>query len=240
MKILMINTGVFPVPSRGGVENHVYYLSKSLSEQGIEIDLVSDIGEDAEFGNINIYPVNLSELSLFDKGFKGYILRHAVGGIYAFKKARELLKSNHYDIIHVHGRAAPFLISLFEKNIPIVFTLHDDPPVKEQSDYTIYKISYKLLQEFAAKRSSHIIITSDNQKVYLKNKGVREEKITKISNGVNMDIFKMNTNITDDFCIFVGSITPRKGIIYLLEAIKRSENMKCKIIGDGIEKKAFN
>ncbi len=54
MKVLMVNTGVFPVPTpRGGAENHVYYLSKSLSKLDVRIDLVSDVENIGEFNLLN-------------------------------------------------------------------------------------------------------------------------------------------------------------------------------------------
>lgn len=50
----MVNTGVFPVPTpRGGAENHVYYLSKSLSKLDVRIDLVSDVENIGEFNLLN-------------------------------------------------------------------------------------------------------------------------------------------------------------------------------------------
>jgi len=236
MKILMVNTGVFPVPSQGGAENHVYYISRSLSEQGIKVDLVSDIGDDAKFGNINIYPVNLPELSLFDKGFKGYMLRHASGGVYAFKKARELLKSDHYDIIHVHGRVAPFLLSFFKRDTPLVFTLHDNPPSREQSSYYIYKISYKLFQETAVKRANHVITVHTRLRKELVSRKVSSGKISVIPNGVDTNLFSsQKENLRENAVLFVGWLTKRKGVNYLLEAISDT-NVKLIIIGDGPER----
>lgn len=239
MKILMVNTGVFPVPtSRGGAENHVYYLSRSLSKLGIEIDLVSDIGTNAEFDdNIHTHPINLPEYSVFEKGFLGYMLRHSLGGFYAFKTTRELLKQNNYDLIHVHGRVAPFLTSRFSKNIPIVFTLNDDPPVKEQSNYLTYKVSYRLLQETAAKRATHIIAVHNQQKKELINKGINREKISVIPNGVDIDLFKKTKKDTiDNKILFVGSLTKRKGVKYLLEAHSKINNVELWIVGDGPER----
>ena len=242
MKILMISTGVFPVPtSRGGAENHVYYLSKSLSERGIEIDLVSDIGNNAEFnGNINTYPINMPEYSVFERGFPGYMLRHFAGGFYAFKKARELLKSNHYDVIHVHGRVAPFLLSLFKNDTPLVFTLHDDPPSKGQASYYIYRISYKLFQETAARRASQIIPVHTKLKEELIKMKINADKISVIPNGVDVNLFKGQQEKEDyeeNVILFVGSLTKRKGVNYLLEVISNIKETRLIIVGDGPEMK---
>jgi glycosyltransferase involved in cell wall biosynthesis len=245
----MVNSGVFPTPtSRGGAENHVYYLSKSLSDLRVEIDLVSDIGDDAKFNdNIHVYPINMPELSLFNKGFKGYMLRHAVGGYYAFRKARDLLRSNYYDVIHVHGRVAPFFLSFFKNDTPVVFTINDDPPSKRQSNYYIYKISYKLFQETAAKRANHIIVPTDNLIGFLNQRGVPKNRISKIPNGVDINLFKSisdnnsneaNSNETP-YAIFVGLITPRKGVKYLIKSISKIENVNCRIIGEGPEKNSM-
>lgn len=241
MKLLTVNTGVFAVPtSRGGTENHVYYLSRSLSKQEIEIDLVSDVGENAEFGNINVHPINLPEFFLFDKGFKGYMLRHAVGGLYAFNKARELLNSNHYDIIHVHGRLTSLFLSLFKNNIPLVFTLHDDLPSRKQPHYYTYKLSYKVFQQTVAKRASHVIVYHTKLKNYLTNLSIDPNKISVIPNGVDIDLFMMNKKERSENClIFVGFLTKRKGVNYLLEAVSKIGNIRLIIVGDGPEKKSL-
>lgn len=241
MRILMINTGVFPIPSNTGTENHVYYLSKCLSEHGIKIDLVSDIvGTPDLNGNVGICPINSPKLSIFDKGFNGYMLRHAIGGFYAFKKSMELMKNNHYDIIHVHGRVAPFLLSIFmrqkDRNIPIVFTLHDDPPSNIQPNYYIYRIAYKLFQDTIVRKVDHIIVVHDKSKDRLKNIHIDQDNITVIPNGVDTNLFINGHNSSNRIVISVGSLIKRKGISYLLEAISNIDNIKVIIVGSGPEK----
>ncbi|MFZ3168263.1 MAG: glycosyltransferase family 4 protein [Candidatus Methanoperedens sp.] len=233
MKILMINSGAYPIPSNTGTENHVYYLSNALYKLGHEINIVSDIDTSVKFNGINVTPINFPESHIFNIKLPGYMFRHFVGGLLAFKNARG--RFDYYDIVHVHGRLAPFLTTIFKNTSPVIFTVHDDPPVKLQPNYLLNKISYKLLQENAAKKADFVIATSDNIIKYLGEK-VSSDKITKIENGVDTEIFKLNNGIqSDNSCIFVGSLTKRKGVQYLLKAIQNI-NIKCNIVGEGQEK----
>lgn len=236
----MVNSGVFAIPTTsGGAENHVYYLVKYLSKYGdLEIDLVSDISSNINIKNLRVHEIKLRELSIFNKGFGGYMLRHAMGGIYAFKKAWNLMKNSTYDIIHVHGRVAPFLVSLFNNNTPVVFTLHDDPPVKSQENYHIYKISYKIFQETAVQRADKVIAVHNGLKNELIKRGIcNSDKIHVIPNGVDMNIFKSDIKRSDSCTVlFVGSLTKRKGIKYLLMAIAEIKDARLIIVGDGPER----
>jgi len=233
----MVNSGVFPIPTPyGGAENHVYYLSKELARLGHEVHVVSDVSPECDLKNmknISITPVNLPDLKLFSKGFYGYALRHLLGGIYSAKRAFSCMKEHDIGIVHVHGRIAPFILSKFIKSLPVVFTLHDDPPDKHQNRYILYKLSF-LIQAKSAENSSHIIVVHSTQKYYLKNFNIPEDKVTYIPNGV--DIYKFKPEYPkDNYCIYVGSLTKRKGVEYLLHALKHLD-IRCYIVGDGPER----
>jgi len=238
MKILMVSPGVWPIPSAGGAENVVYQLTNNLARLGCEVDLVSDVDETAHFHpKISIHPVRLPHLSFYNSCFLGYAFRHAIGGWYAFKTARRLLK-NRYNAVHVHGRLAPFLISFFVKE-NLVYTVHDDPPQKGASHYLIYRISYKLLTEGTAKRASRVITLHPRMKDYLVEIGVSPEKIVSIPNGVDTEIFKPYLGRKGEYCLYVGSLIPRKGVNYLLHALAKLDDLSCLIVGDGTERRSL-
>ncbi len=247
MKILMVNTGVFPIPTpRGGAENHVYYLSKEFAKLGYDVHVVSDVENNCDLKNlknIKIIPINLPNLKLFEMGFYGYALRHLLGGIYSAKKAFFYMKEvKDFDIVHIRGQIPSFLLSIIPfRNNSWIYTLHSDPPKKGVNNYLIYKSAFKLC-EYTAKRVDFTIAVSENGRDYLiKKLKIDKDKVAWIPPGTDVETFKpLNIN-REDFCMFVGSLTKRKGLEYLIKAIyllreKDNKKLNCLIVGDGPEK----
>lgn len=233
----MVSPGVWQIPSSmGGTENVVYQLTNNLARLGCEIDLVSDVDSTAYFHpNVSVYPPAHPNLPIYNLGFWGYAIRHALGALYTVRTARKLLKNN-YDVVHVHGRLAPFLLSFFIKE-NLVYTVHDDPPQKKISHYLIYRISYKLFTEGTSKRASRVVTLHSVMRDYLVKIGVSPSKIMSISNGVDIEVFKPCADKKGEYCLFVGSLVPRKGVNYLLHALAELDDLSCLIVGDGPEKK---
>ncbi len=236
MRILLVNGGIFPVPTaKGGTENVIYNLSNSLAKAGHDIDLVSDTNANAYFHpNIAIHPVGIPRLPIYNLGFWGYTSRFVIGGLYAFRAARRLLKYKH-DIVHVHGRLAPYLLSFHVKE-NLVYTVHDDPPKKGTPHYLIYRTSYKWFTEGTAKKADGIITLHSDTEDYLRNIGIADHKIVQIPNGVNTEVFRPYHNGRKGFSLYVGSLIPRKGVNYLLQALSQIDDLPCIIVGDGSEK----
>ena len=239
MKILMVNSGVYPMPTfQGGLENVVYALSNNLAERGIEIDLVTDVSENAKFHeNINIFKIGLPELHVFQWGFLGYVLRHILGGFLAFRKAKSLF-GGHYDAVHVHGRLGPLLLTIFNRGRQkLVYTIHDDSPNRQLSGYLVFLASYKLCIEPAARRASKVIVLHEDGRRHFLFNGVDEKRINVIPNGVNTKLFRKRNLEKNNHCLFVGSLTARKGVKYLLQAMSLIPELEAVVVGDGTERK---
>jgi len=240
MRVLMINGDAFPTPSsEGGTANHIFYLANKLAELGCKVDLVSDVDEAADFhSNISIYRTNLTSASpyrfIYRFGFWGYAFKHLMAGLLAYRRARKLLKNN-YDLIHAHGRIAPFLISRTRKKTPLIYTVHDDAPTKGLSHYLIYKLSYKLLIEGTARKADYIIVLHSFNQEYFGRLGITGNRNKLISLGIDTDIFKPGLQEKGDYGLFVGSLTQRKGVEHLLRAIAKTKDVSCLIVGDGSE-----
>lgn len=231
-----MNSGVFPIPTpRGGAENHVYYLANKLAELGHNICLVSDIDQDAQFHNaVRTVRISLPDLSVFETGFYGYAARHLLGGFYAFKAARRQIYDD-FDIIHVHGRFAPFLLSRFNTsgaNPPVVFTLNDDPPARGMENPHLYNLSYAICEQ-AAEGSDAVICTSSRITSHLVSQGIPTSKFHLVPNGVDVSRFKPDGLGEGGYCLFVGSLTPRKNVGSLIDALSRIPELSCVIVGDG-------
>jgi len=209
--------------------------------------VVSDVSPECDLKNmknISVTPVNLPDLKLFSKGFYGYALRHLLGGIYSSIKAFSKIMTN-FDIIHIRGQIPSFLISIgmipkHHNDTSMIYTLHTDPPKKGVNNYLIYRSAFKLC-EYTAKKADFTIAVSENGKNHLiNNLKIDKNKVTWIPPGTDVETFKPLNLDGGDYCIFVGSLTKRKGVEYLIKAIymlkKENKKLNCLIVGDGPEK----
>ena len=236
----MVGTGVFPVPpyKGGGTEQHIYELSNALAELGHEVHLVSDILDGAYFHkNIFVHRVKIPPAS-FRSGIIGWLKNHFIGGLFVFKKVLNLIISKEkFDVIHIHGRLAALLTSYLNVR-PLVYTVHDLSPWMWNPDSlverTLRKVAYVNIELRICDKVDHIIATSKAVKRDLVNFGIPKDKITIIPNGVDLQLFKPIHHNDHNYCLFVGQLVERKGVRYLLYALKKMRsNIKCLIIGDG-------
>lgn len=247
----MVSTGVFPVPPPrgGGAENHVYYLTNALAEQGHNVHLVSDIIRSARFHeNVMIYPINAPPAS-FRAGFVGWMRNHLLGGISVAKALilRLLRFINSFDIVHVHGRLSPVATWLIVRKLlnlkkALVYTAHDLSPwewvPRSSIELVIRKMTYLCAELWACQMADHIITPSSDIKRELMGWGVPQSKITVIPNGVDISLFspRRNPQSSSDhnYCLFVGQLVHRKGVKYLLYALRKVQSdLRCLIVGDG-------
>jgi glycosyltransferase involved in cell wall biosynthesis len=93
----------------------------------------------------------------------------------------------------------------------------------------------------------HLIAVSQKLKEEIMKERIPKNKISAIYNGVENEFLEKSdykTSLTamqnkygigDHFCLYVGRLTSRKGIDYLLYAMKKTANIQCVIVGDGPE-----
>jgi len=253
MRILMVGTGVFPVPSPmgGGTENHVYYLTNALAELGHEVHLVSDVPKGAHFhDNVIIHPVNAPPVSI-NAGFAGWMRNHLLGGISVVKTmaSRLLNQIDSFDIIHLHGRLGSLLSAVLIKNIlrlkkALIYTIHDTPPwycsYESVFERIVRYVAYRAMELRVAKLADAIIAVNKMiAKTLTAEHGVPNSKVHIIPSGVDTDLFRPSSH-KEKFCLFVGHLIKRKGVKYLLRALKiLNDSVKCIIVGDGPEKNAL-
>ena len=74
------------------------------------------------------------------------------------------------------------------------------------------------------RRAHRLLVLSSFERSTFCDRGVEEEKIIVCPLGVNLDLFRPRQRPVDDIfrVVFVGQITQRKGISYLIEAFRRA------------------
>lgn len=153
----------------GGAETHVVSLAKSLKKKGHTPIVVSAGGvyvKELEENNIKHYIAPLDR-----KGLKSILE--------SVKTYKDIIKRYNIDIIHAHGRIPAFVgkIVSIMMNIPFMTTAH-----ARFKDTFVYK--------YMSFWGEKVICISDDVKEHLvKNFGVKEKKITVITNGIDIDRF---------------------------------------------------
>jgi len=242
MRVLLVNSGIFRVPPEkgGGTETHVYHLANNLSKLGVEVHLVSDVySREALRKDINVYEPKALRIPL-RMGFTGWILNHLLCGLYSSKKTLEILRSERFDVIHMHGRLGPVLITTLNKRIPKVYTVHDLPPWLSRYgrvEQIVRNISYINMEVKTCKAANYIIVVNPViRKILVEDFKIPSWKVGFIPNGVDTDLFKP-ANRKLNYCLFVGNLTWRKGVHILLYALKKlNDGVRCLVVGEGPER----
>lgn len=171
--------------------------------------------------------------------------------INALKRLNELIRTNKIDIIHAHDYKTDVLawvLSWFNKKILLLATAHGwiDNSKKEKF--------YNYLDMWVLRYYDKIIAVCEANKQKLINRGVAEDKIRVIYNGIDIEEWKDSEEIKDvrnelgikpetKVIGYVGRLSPEKDLRTLLKAIrevkKEVSNIKVLIVGEGPSKEGL-
>jgi glycosyltransferase involved in cell wall biosynthesis len=172
----------------------------------------------------------------------------------SIRNLRNLIKAKNFDIIHSQGARADFFcrISVSMKNKPYLISTVQ-MPVDGFNIAVIRKRIYQLIDRFSEKTVDCFIVVSDALANTLKiEHNIVEEKIRKIYNGIETNIYssgknddgitkkiRNSFNISDnDFLIgSIGRLCWQKGFEYLIhslpDVLSKYPNVKILLVGDG-------
>jgi glycosyltransferase involved in cell wall biosynthesis len=240
----------------GGTEQYVYEITQNLSRNIEYVEVISDVSVYHEFrDNVKVTEINSLEPSL-NTGFIGWVLTHLFGGIFSTFTAIRKIFSSEYDIVHIHSRFNGYFVCLLNKYLKkfkIVYTLHNSGPwlCKYESKFEelMQKIAFILFDLFVIKNSDNTIVLSEKlRNDLLWRWGIDPEKMEVIYNGVDSSTYRREYPFCDEtlskfdiakgYILFVGQLHPRKGLFYLLEAMKDLD-YPCVIVGDGPQREAL-
>ncbi len=252
MRILMVTRGVVPIaPGCGGAELAVYQLARSMALSGHAVTLVADI-DPAKFApvpELEIVQVDskLQRLARrLPRCFASWLLQHLAGNIAAARRTVALLRSGRtFDVIHTAGNLATILISN-RSDTPIVYTEHDADPwtcrYRRLHERVAHKAVYRAVNVCAFRRAQRIVPLFDELGTLMTDRwGIPATKITTIQMGFDIDIFNptrpgmalREAVDVERYCLFVGSLEPRKGPDLLIEAMTEVDDLGCVFVGAG-------
>lgn len=157
----------------------------------------------------------------------------------------KICRENEVHLIHTGSPRTDLVGLLVAKvlGVPIVSTLHNSY-TKTLKDKIYQVVQLRILYRFFGR----VITVSEASRKFLTKNGVSSKRIKVICNGISPKITKIDISqihlMTDpgrrkSLIIFVGSLIPKKGISYLINAmaqvIKKFTNVELLIVGDGSE-----
>lgn len=248
-KILQV-TPFFP-PDIGGISIHVNNICKNLKKyHNISVIAPKNLFKTMSEIDNSIY--RLKSFYLF--GWPYSTLKSVSIPIDIGIGLKSLIKSNRYDLIHIHGHHYPLswiAINIAKEcNIPTVLTLHGMyalNPKELGGKSRIEDIFNNYIFRKMLKKVNAVIGLTDSITDYAQ----KLEKTTKyytIPNGVNTQIYKDNINKKNLFkkklklnenrlvLLFCGRLESVKGIMEFTEAINQLSNIKnfeILIVGEG-------
>ena len=227
MRILMLNRGIFPIPtssSGGGAEQHAYLLAGNLGKRH-SVHFITRISRRIDMGRVRVVPIILNRTYIPPTiGFFGWVLKHLFGNLLVAYKALLLLMKEDFkfDVIHAHGNLSALIISIlkriFRRRIPIVYTVHDSTPwvgwYKSKIERIIRKAAFICVELLAWKFVDHLIAVSTIIRREMTRWGIPEDKSSVIPSGIEMGEFTPRPR--RDYGLFVGRMEARKGVEYIL------------------------
>jgi glycosyltransferase involved in cell wall biosynthesis len=253
MKICLVNALFHPFS--GGVEKHMYELSRELVKQGVDVTVVTARIEGTpayeELDGVKVYRVPC--ISLKVPGL--YPPPLILSPLFVFY-LRKLDRENGFDIIHLQNRFfVDFdMASLYARfsHKPFMMTIHNARPLGISLPITVFGSAYDwLIGRWPFALADRIIAVSEWVKYDIAKYRIDERKIVPVHNGINVSEFRPTEatgvrrkyGIDGPMLLFVGRMITQKGIPYLIEAVplvlEKHPDTKLLLIGRGNALKAL-
>ena len=231
MKVAMVSPYDFTWP--GGVTVHVAQLARELGLLGHQVQVLAPHSPSRQAENQESF-VPLGRSVPLPSG--GSIARVSLSW-WLYRKVRDLLQKESFDIVHLHEPMAPILplcVLEFSKSVN-VGTFH-----ASYKHTHLYRLSHPIIKRWHQRLDGSIAVSPAAQR-YISSAFPGDYKI--IPNGIDVDHFSGNavpfpqyrdgkTNI-----LFVGRLEKRKGLRYLLEAYSRLKwdlpDIRLLVVGPG-------
>jgi glycosyltransferase involved in cell wall biosynthesis len=222
MKILQIVPS-YP-PKVGGVENHVFELTRHLRMLGHTVYVMTSNLPPLNKGTENNLDIRLPVL---------HNLSGKWGEIPICPSIFTKLAGMQPDIVHLHtpprffAESAAFYLRFLKSNkIPFVVTYHLHNTSLHRLEKTVWWIHTRTLQRFVLNTANKVVICNSNEKNLIQSEfGVNPEKTIVLPPGVDCDRFApgqtplfTRKNPNEKIVMFSGRINPVKGLNFLVTA----------------------
>ena len=213
------------LPNYGGIENHLYYLSRALINRKHNLTILTT-------NLVKMRPRSLISNETIDGIHVIRLPAFAVKNIIPICPAAFVKKIPMYDILHLHSLNPNLFMTALQirakvNNSPVIITPHLHP--ERLSYYSQLSQQYfaLALSTFLRKATIVIALTPTEKKFYEEQYGVT--RVLEIPNGVDLTLHKTDQNTLFLFqqshdpgkrkILFVGRITKEKGIEIIIRSL---------------------
>jgi glycosyltransferase involved in cell wall biosynthesis len=245
MKIIHVYDGHERVlPGEGSVPTVVYYIAKYTAKKEHDVKVLerrwagTDYQDEADGIKFVRFDLNICS-NISNKEIVYDQIRKPVGALRFISdrlmfavKTNEYLKKDEFDVLHVHlPFAANILININRKlSSRMVYTAHIGEERKRFALDSSAPLALKLFSPdlYLMKRVRKSVVLNEPLKEKLVKKGIEEEKLEVIPNGVNVEDFNLSEEeigrvrrkygLKGITIMFAGTVTPRKGVLQLIRA----------------------
>jgi glycosyltransferase involved in cell wall biosynthesis len=243
-KTTILQTPIRFYPSVGGVENHVYYLSKELVNNGNFVKVIC--ANEPQSSNRDVHAIVVERLA--------YPFKITNTNI-TFSLPLRILRS-HFDVLHTHMPTpwsadwSVLIAKLMKKRA--VITIHNDMDkpnflgklITKLYLFTVFKLTLTFVDKI-------IIVNPDWENSFSSTKKLLtsyKKKISVIPNGIDLSLFKKSdrSGVKKNSLLFISVLDKHhkfKGIDYLLDSLKMIKkdfpDIELIIVGEGELKKYY-
>ncbi len=197
-------------------------IAQGLGRRGHKITLFAPLGTEVYGENVTVESMNLRPLVHNQTEFEALLkdteaLMYDVPGLWDRHMATEMFKraeKKEFDLLHFHHPESALSGAVQHQKVPTVYTLHNP----------ISLLNKELLELYASPNQKFISI-SDNQR----RDAADLPYLDRIYNATDVKMFEYS-DTPEDYLLFVGRITPEKGVKEAIQVAKES-NHRLLIIG---------
>lgn len=247
MKIIEVGTGYTSIPANMGAATEIVVeeLAKVLEKEKVNYEILDIKDKNRQDTDLRIKEVNVPKCFRKKDVSLGIMhkLKRVVYSINLAKALKKEIKNSDEEIVvHFHNQYNMFFFcKLVSKKIrrktKLIYTVHSYiwNGKWEDIESTIKK---KYFQEvFCVKNADKVFVLNNITRDYFINKlGVNSNRIVKIDNGVNTDIYKPKENNSNEVIFFQsGSVCDRKNQLGAIEMLSKylRENKSLKYVYAG-------
>lgn len=243
MKVTLISP-VYPYPNKGvyvGIERHAYELASSLKKANIDVNIITTYWNGGkqreEYEGISIY-------RSLDSGYK-YGSKGCIFDLQYYTFGKNLLE--YHDLIKqsdiVHALCPISTVNDIKKlGVPVITHFHHYESINNIKE-VVHKPFHHFIEKNAYNNSTLVMTHSISSKKDLVEKfNIKEDQIYVIPLGIDSyKFYPSKTKMQKYFqLLYVGNLNRRKGLNYLLEAMKivvnNCKNVKLLLVGKGSQK----
>ncbi|MEW5952717.1 MAG: glycosyltransferase family 4 protein [Bacillota bacterium] len=231
MRVLMLSWE-YPPKSVGGLAQHVYDLTNTLAESGVEVHLITcgapGVQEYENVRSVQVYRVNPYNISAMD-----FVTWATQLNVAMLERAMPLiLEKGDFSIIHAHDWLTVYAARALKHgfHIPLVATIHATEHGRNYGLHNDTQRHISDLEWWLGYEAWKVICCSKYMRDEIRRVfQIPEDKLVVIPNGVNPDNYvqKQPGLSRDDFAspdekivFYVGRLVREKGVQVLLDAVR--------------------